>query len=584
MDSSTLRSDQRLVLPRWQPDHNVVNCPICHIQFSFWYRKHHCRRCGRVVCAFCSPHRITIPKSFVVRPPHRIPGCPDPEDLNLGNDRGSVSLPATARRMRSHRSSSSVTMILSAEGIPVDPDLSGGEEVRICNPCVPDPKVEPPPQSNRHGYTADHASQRNRDAYVIDRVDADSGASLERVSRLGYLGNWGNRRSTVGSEVSNRTRSDNSQRRSQGYALNSDLAFENSTRPALEGHNRPFSHRQTVSDTSSHFSPHNSHYQSRTSRRPGDTLRANSGRLPPNLGNQRFPQSMVTGPRTGLRRRNDSISNTSSPSPVGAASTMSGHGPSLTEEFPLCPVCQARLPSRGLDGNTSAQEEHIISCIAGFSTSYSSSRSRHVVTPAAPSSPQTSSRSRVAPLPAVPIASSSSSSSSSSPPHPTSSAGLIAARPSNISDRHAGRGVSSHGQGFPLRSSSLSTGSSLSVSSAQQSQSRRHTLTAAATVQQFYPRMITYLATEKDCQPPPAEDKDDNSTSAECVICFEDFEPGVLLARLECLCKFHDDCLKRWWQAKASSIASLPTAAGLGHGAETAGGGFSCPVHYQGGF
>ena len=129
-------------------------------------------------------------------------------------------------------------MILSAEGIPVDPDLSGGEEVRICNPCVPDPKVEPPPQSNRHGYTADHASQRNRDAYVIDRVDADSGASLERVSRLGYLGNWGNRRSTVGSEVSNRTRSDNSQRRSQGYALNSDVSdvIYNNDNRARSGH------------------------------------------------------------------------------------------------------------------------------------------------------------------------------------------------------------------------------------------------------------------------------------------------------------------------------------------------------------
>ena len=365
----------------------------------------------------------------------------------------------------------------------------------------------------------------------------------------------------------------------------SQLAFDHSTRPALEGHNRPFSHRQTVSDGGSHFSPHSSQYQSQTSRRPGDTPRADSGRRPPNIGNQRLPLSMVTSPRTRLLRCSNLVSNTTSPSPVGAASTMSGHDSSITEEFRLCPVCQAYLPGPGLDGNTSAQEEHIMSCIAGFSSSYSSSRSRHGVTPAALSSSPTSSRSRVAPLRAVPTARSlSSSSSSSSPPHPPSSAVLIAARPTNISDRDAGRGVSSHGQGFPPRSSSLSTRSSLSVSSAQQSQSRRHTLTAPATMQQFYPRMITYLATEKDCQPPPAEARDDNSTSAECVICFEDFEPGVLLARLECLCKFHDDCLKRWWQAKASSIASLPTAAGFGQGSESAGGGFSCPVHYQGGF
>lgn len=58
-----------LTLPRWQPDAEVSECPICGTAFSFWYRKHHCRKCGRVVCAACSPHRITIPRQFIVRPP-----------------------------------------------------------------------------------------------------------------------------------------------------------------------------------------------------------------------------------------------------------------------------------------------------------------------------------------------------------------------------------------------------------------------------------------------------------------------------------------------------------------------------------
>lgn len=30
-------------LPRWQPDAEVTYCPICHTQFSFFIRKHHCR-------------------------------------------------------------------------------------------------------------------------------------------------------------------------------------------------------------------------------------------------------------------------------------------------------------------------------------------------------------------------------------------------------------------------------------------------------------------------------------------------------------------------------------------------------------
>jgi hypothetical protein len=32
-----------VVLPRWQPDNEVTYCPICHTQFSFFVRKHHCR-------------------------------------------------------------------------------------------------------------------------------------------------------------------------------------------------------------------------------------------------------------------------------------------------------------------------------------------------------------------------------------------------------------------------------------------------------------------------------------------------------------------------------------------------------------
>lgn len=36
-------SVQELTLPRWQPDSDVTYCPICHTQFSFFVRKHHCR-------------------------------------------------------------------------------------------------------------------------------------------------------------------------------------------------------------------------------------------------------------------------------------------------------------------------------------------------------------------------------------------------------------------------------------------------------------------------------------------------------------------------------------------------------------
>jgi hypothetical protein len=114
-------------LPKWQADSDVSECPICGTVFSFWHRKHHCRKCGRVVCAACSPHRITIPRQFIVRPPDF---ADNPIDLS----------PTPPSR------SPQVVDLTSDDPIPsstINPALGGGEEVRLCNPCVPDPNPNP---------------------------------------------------------------------------------------------------------------------------------------------------------------------------------------------------------------------------------------------------------------------------------------------------------------------------------------------------------------------------------------------------------------------------------------------------------
>jgi hypothetical protein len=49
--------------------------------------------------------------------------------------------------------------------------------------------------------------------------------------------------------------------------------------------------------------------------------------------------------------------------------------------------------------------------------------------------------------------------------------------------------------------------------------------------------MFPYKATEKDCV-----------DSAECTICLEEFEVGVDMARLECLCRFHRRCINAWFE------------------------------------
>ncbi|KAH6888689.1 FYVE zinc finger-domain-containing protein [Thelonectria olida] len=106
-------------LPRWQSDAEVTYCPICRAQFSFFVRKHHCRKCGRVVCNSCSPHRIIIPYQYIVRPPGSEVGVPQSLLIDgLGTGYFNVS------------------------------NVAGGERVRLCNPCVPDPNTAPPQSPN----------------------------------------------------------------------------------------------------------------------------------------------------------------------------------------------------------------------------------------------------------------------------------------------------------------------------------------------------------------------------------------------------------------------------------------------------
>lgn len=52
----------------WQDDDDADACPICHTSFNFFFRRHHCRWCGIVVCSTCSAYRMTIPQSLALRP------------------------------------------------------------------------------------------------------------------------------------------------------------------------------------------------------------------------------------------------------------------------------------------------------------------------------------------------------------------------------------------------------------------------------------------------------------------------------------------------------------------------------------
>lgn len=77
-----------VVLPPWQPDADVLQCPCCFTEFGWVTRKHHCRKCGKVVCGSCSTHRIAIPSKYQVHPPEPIPGTTFPSFFNVSPEQG----------------------------------------------------------------------------------------------------------------------------------------------------------------------------------------------------------------------------------------------------------------------------------------------------------------------------------------------------------------------------------------------------------------------------------------------------------------------------------------------------------------
>lgn len=140
-----------------------------------------------------------------------------------------------------------------------------------------------------------------------------------------------------------------------------------------------------------------------------------------------------------------------------------------------CPICGEELPPKGDNGETKDREAHVESCIKDhmYSSTPTASETAQQQDPQQQQQ-RTPQRPRVG-IPGVEGASGGSSSHSiSSSPRPSGS------RPRRM------------------------TGG----------------------------RMLVYKATEKDCM-------GDDSLAVECVICFEEFEVGDDMGRLECLCKFH---------------------------------------------
>lgn len=44
----------------WKPDSSAIDCAVCHTTFTLFFRRHHCRKCGDIVCDSHSRQRVPL--------------------------------------------------------------------------------------------------------------------------------------------------------------------------------------------------------------------------------------------------------------------------------------------------------------------------------------------------------------------------------------------------------------------------------------------------------------------------------------------------------------------------------------------
>ncbi|KAK9467260.1 hypothetical protein V1512DRAFT_262320 [Lipomyces arxii] len=52
----------------WVSDDSALSCQSCHKAFTFWERRHHCRRCGQIYCAAHSSHLLRLDQNCNFHP------------------------------------------------------------------------------------------------------------------------------------------------------------------------------------------------------------------------------------------------------------------------------------------------------------------------------------------------------------------------------------------------------------------------------------------------------------------------------------------------------------------------------------
>lgn len=370
-------SSRRYVVPPWQPDSEVSQCPICKRYFTWMFRRHHCRKCGRVVCDSCSPHRITIPRPFIVNPPR--PDTASSQDqvetIDLTADDTQDDQDQDRRRSR----------YLSMAS------LEGGEKVRLCNPCVPDPQPEPLPNYPTYPEDANSSPFGLRPPGTSYHQPAPMYTNiLGQPRRIHHVRNFPQHNSSF-----EYLHQQTSLSQSHGGMPASRLDYSSSlgSRPRPPSITNPYSvhfpdpnprHSSALAGASGAFAAGRGHDvgvgDSFTDLLDTDASLQTS--LQQIAGLSHYPNA-VHG-----HNRYASLDVHSRPQPPfpgrprgstmfdldrghGIASSSSharspGQGPSRPRlhERDICPVCRRALPPRGENGDESVREAHIMACIS----------------------------------------------------------------------------------------------------------------------------------------------------------------------------------------------------------------------------
>jgi len=117
---------------KWENDDEVLECRSCRKKFGLWIRRHHCRRCGRVVCDKCSTARVDLPPDQVITDPSQN-GEPSQSGFHRVCDSCYTSMGLTARPRPS--SFTSTTIVSGSSSTNHRRRLSNNSTMTECPVC-----------------------------------------------------------------------------------------------------------------------------------------------------------------------------------------------------------------------------------------------------------------------------------------------------------------------------------------------------------------------------------------------------------------------------------------------------------------